>query len=89
MTNMEFRIVFGFTLLLVLMLIVGIYSVGSYESNQPDSQSVELETLDSLNKKLEMSNQMLRAEIEKNDKALQELESQNLKIRKALNMPPR
>ena len=86
---MEFRIVFGFTLLLVLMLIVGIYSVGSYESNQPDSQSVELETLDSLNKKLEMSNQMLRAEIEKNDKALQELESQNLKIRKALNMPPR
>ena len=86
---MEFKIVFGFTLFLVLMLIVGIYSVGSYDSNQPDSHAIELSMLDSINKDLEMSNQRLKAQIEKNDSVLQDLELQNVKIRKALNMPPK
>lgn len=86
---MEFKLGFLFAVIVVMLLVFGIYSVGSYESNQPSSHDVDLLMLDSINKKLEMSNQMLRAEIEKNDKVLQELESQNVKIRKALNMPPK
>lgn len=86
---MELKLVFLFAVIVVMLLVFGIYSVGSYESNQHNSHDVNLLMLDSINKKLEMSNQMLRAEIEKNDKVFQELESQNVKIRKALNMPPK
>jgi hypothetical protein len=84
---MEYKLAYSFVFFVALMLIFGIYSLGSIKSNQPNYQDKELMMLDSLNKRLEISNQDIRAKIERNDSVLKDLEATNKKLRKALNMP--
>lgn len=86
---MEFKIAVGFTSLMVLMLAFGTYSVGSYQSNQPNFQEKELLMLDSINRKLEISNQEIRARIARGDSILKDLKIQNAKLRKALKITER